>query len=340
MPSKFLSDLGKNIASQVTKGLSGQGGNALVGPASLLPAEIAKSLWAINGENWYKVYGYQFHIEDKKSDGKANSKYYFTLPIPPQSISVTPVIPAKATPTMGGVVEEHSPVTFWQINLMGTTGVAISRRPGDEQNRQYMAGQFREILSTTGLLAGKFNQLNKAINKIGGIVDNTISTIQNIQDGKNPLNQVTAGVKGVVGAVNNSLLPQIPYAASAVSRDTNGFTEAQELQLFFYVYQQLKSQDPQRYDLYFTIYKTNQRWRTIVRNFSLQQSANEPMSYKYQISLQGWDCKSADKESDLSKAFDRFGPEGDLKTVNTMGIAAHKNGKTLNQIKNRLKVRF
>lgn len=335
----FADDI-KNIGKIAERGVDslfgklGSGGATIKDAYSTSPG--APTLWNITGANWYQVYGYQFMVTGPEK------KYYFTLPIPPQSMTVSPVVPSKITATIGGVVEEHSPVVFWQIAMAGTTGVAISRQPGDEVNRKYMAGQFREVISTTGLLAGKFNELNKSINKIGGLIDGAINTISNVTNAKNPLDAVSAGVGGVVGAVNNSLLPPLPYSASAVSQDTNGFTEAQELQIFFYTYQRLKAEQPNEWNMFFINYKTNQQWRVAVKNFSLQQSANEPMAYKYQIQLQGWDCTQANQEADLTKPFDRYGPNGDLKSVNTMGLAteAAKNPSRLQQAKNRLKIKI
>jgi hypothetical protein len=297
--------------------------------------ELVGGMWTITGANWYQVYGYQFQVD------AYGVKYYFTLPIPPQTISISPVIPSKITPTMGGVVEEHSAVTFWQINMAGTTGVGVSRRDGDELNRKYMAGQFREILSTTGLLAGKFNELNKSINKIGGLIDGAINTVTNFTEAKNPLDAISAVSGGVVGTVNNALLPPLPYSSSAVKQESNGFTEAQELQRFFYAYQKLKADAPGNVSLHFVNYKTNQKWRVAVKNFSLQQSANEPMLYKYSISLQGWDCVAPSEEPGLEKAFDRFAPGGDLSSVNTMGLSASgKVGAAVSAAKKALKIKF
>lgn len=286
--------------------------------------------WTINGADWYQVYGYQFSIN--MSDGKTTTadKFTFTLPIPPQSFMVKPVMATRATPTIGGVVEETSPVTFWMIQMQGTTGIATARGQGDEANRKEMAKSFRDNITTTGLLSGLSANLNKVVSKIGGVADQAIDAFGRVKgafdDKKNPLSAIPEAAAGFVGAANTALLPPLPYSTSAVSQNGNGFTEAQELQKFFYMYSKIKGQSPDKYSLKFKCYKTNQEWQCIVKEFSLQISAQNPNLYKYSISLQGWDCKAISDKDKI--AFDRLSPTGDLKSVNTITSKSAKKLST------------
>jgi hypothetical protein len=121
---------------------------------------------------------------------------------------------------------------------------------------------------------------------------------------------------GVVGAVNSALLPPPPYAGSAVSQDSNGYTEIQELHRFLYTYSQLKQQSPTKYGLKFRNYKSNQEWKCVLQDFQIQQSAANPMLYKYSIALKCWNVGIP---GDRDKAeYDRFGPGGDLAAVATI----------------------
>jgi hypothetical protein len=292
------------------------------GPANatwnqLYESETSEKLWEVNGQDWYKIFAYQFKVVRP-----GGTPYYYTLPIPPQAYECKPIIPSKVTPTIGGVTEENSAVTFWLINMSGTTGISASRAEGDEKTRKQVAGKFRETISTTGLLSGTFANIDRIINKAVGVLDTAGNIIQAFDD-KNPtpgLNTISGATGEVVGAVNNALLPPLPYSASAVNGVTNGFTEAEELQKFFYIYQKLKSENPDDYNLYFINYKTNQQWRVIVKSFSLQKSAQNPMLYRYGISLQGWDVTPSSSDPADRVETNRFGQNGDLKSINTMAF--------------------
>lgn len=311
-------------------------GNTLKGNSETFEAQYPNSqeLWSVDGESWHKVFAYQFKIVKKTNN--IQEDYYFTLPIPPSTLQIKPVIPSKVTATIGGVVEENSPVSFWVISMSGTTGIAVSRAEGDENTRRQVAGKFRDTISTTGLLSGTFANVDRIVNKAVGVIDSAGNIVSRAQDALAApgLSSFSALSGEVVGAVSNALLPSLPYSSSAVSGSTNGFTEAEELQKFFYIYQRLKSENPSDYTLYFINYKTQQQWRVIIKDFSLQKSAQNPMLYRYNIALQGWDILPANKADTVE--FDRFGKDGDLKSVNTMGFGSKTTGLSLGNIKKAL----
>lgn len=266
--------------------------------------------WEFKGSDWYKVFGYQFVVLD--SAGTPPQELIYTLPIPPQSINVRMIPASQATPTIGGVVEETNANVFWLINLAGTTGIAVSRQGNGADKRHKMAKQFRDTIGTTGLLSGALAGINTAISQVGGTIDGVVNSAQAIASGN-----VAGGVSGLVGSFNNLFLPGLPYSGSAVDSDTNGYTEIQEFHRFLYTYSKLKGKFPDRFRLFFRSYKTNQQWQCIVQDFTIQQSANDPMLYRYNIALKAWDVRSAKTTEDLDdEAFDRFGPEGDLQSVN------------------------
>lgn len=279
-------------------------------------------LWGIKGSDWYKVYGYQFVITSPTTE------YYFTLPIPPQVINTKPVFPSNVTPTIGGVHEELSAVTFWKIDLSGTMGIAVSRtQSGNNQSgvdRRGVADQFRTKIATTGLLAGISAGLQSVVGKFGAIA--------NAVEGAAAATSISGLAGSVTGGINNALLPPLPYLSSGVDQNVNGFTETHELQKFFYMYHRLKSDFPKDYNLYFINQKTDQKWQIQIKNYAIKQSASNPNLYRYDINLTGWDVKSTGLGNDRV-AYDRFGPEGDLKSVNTVGISAiGKLGKVGTQL--------
>lgn len=269
--------------------------------------------WSYVGQDWYKVFPYSFVVE-----GPQKSRFIYTFPIPPQMM-VTNMIPAsKATATFGGVVEETSDNVFWQIQIQGTTGVAISRDglANTQASRKDMANKFRKKLETTGLLSGVASQLNALVGKVGGTADAVLNATSAFKNG-----DFSAGAAGVTGAINNAILPQQMYSGSGVDDTTNGYTEMQELHRFLFTYSHLKAARPKDFTLKFQNHKTGQEWRVILSApLSISQSANQPMSYRYSIQLQAWDVQPING-SNRANEIDRFAPGNDLGTVNTVGVS-------------------
>jgi hypothetical protein len=82
------------------------------------------------------------------------------------------------------------------------------------------------------------------------------------------------------------------------------------------MYQHLKSRQPKNYELYFKVQKTGQKWRVIVRDFSLRRSAESPNLWRYTLSMVGWDISPSDDDNSTREEIDRF--KTDLKPVNVI----------------------
>jgi hypothetical protein len=303
--------------------------------------------WEIVGTDWHKVYGYQFVIAKLETPAQAQPNpgsnfftnfagfgaaiesafdaavsaiglseesspvsdyFYYTLPIPPQSYNEKMVIASQATATIGGVVEETNKNVFWNISMGGTTGIAVTRGATDVTNgRNKMATIFRDTIKTTGLMSGALAQVNSVLSQVGGIADQVIQTGTALANG-----DIGGAAAAAVQAAQVKLLPAMPYAGSAVDRETNGFTEAHELMRFLYTYSALRDTNPDGYHLFFRNYKTGKQFRCVIQDLSLQQSVQDPMLVRYTIVLKCWDVTPL-TEAEKSKAeYDRFGPGGDL----------------------------
>lgn len=300
--------------------------------------------WEIVGTDWHKVYAYQFVIAKLETPAQDTAQpgnfftnfggigaaitaavsaigietsgestpptdyFYYTLPIPPQSYNEKMVIASQATATIGGVVEETNKNVFWNISMGGTTGIAVTRGATDVTNgRNKMATIFRDTIKTTGLMSGALAQVNSVLSQVGGIADQVIQTGTALANG-----DIGGAAAAAVQAAQTKLLPAMPYAGSAVDRETNGFTEAHELMRFLYTYSALRDSNPDGYHLFFRNYKTGKQFRCIIQDLSLQQSVQDPMLVRYTIVLKCWDVVPL-SEAEKSKAeYDRFGPGGDL----------------------------
>jgi len=332
-----VSSIAKSVAN--ITGLSKINSKGEVGPPR-------PEKFKIVGQDWYKVFGYQFGIlyqnnptEKKEKSGflsaikgaasfingaKADSddkSLFYTLPIPPQSIVIKPIIASQATPTLGGVVEETSESILWMINMQGTTGIAPSRDlNGNSVDRASVAKNFRETISTTGLLAGISGQVQSTIARFGGAVDSLIRSPISLEDGN-----IAGGIGNAINAINTIAQPPLPYSGSAVAETSNGFTEIQELVRFFDTYNEKKHDNPKNYQLIFRHFKTNQEWNCIVEDLSIQKSAQNPHLWRYNITLTCWALRTIGANVAGSGEFDRFAPgKGDLASVNTVGLASVK----------------
>jgi len=317
-PSKSNSDIGQVLSS----GPAGSKYGSSIG--SQITSAISAGVGALLGD-------------DPEEDKSPNVEFkHFTLPIPPQSMVIKPILPSRITPTIGGVVEETSEVKLWTISMSGTTGIAPSQTASSEPtfaligknyDRKTIAKTFREVLETTGLKSGKladnenstdnFSPENEVVSSVSAIVpDDPLSV----------LNGIAGAVSAsTAGSINDSFLPSLPYHSSGVDESSNGFTEAQELQKFFFMYNGLKGRYPKGFALLFSNSKTDQTWRCVIKDFMLQQSAEHPNMFRYKIDMQCWGVgKVADyfKDDGFDKPYDRFGPGGDLTQVNLVSNTA------------------
>lgn len=243
-------------------------------------------------------------------------KVIYTLPIPPDGLSVQPMIASEVMASLGGIVEETSPTAFWMITLTGTTGIAVGRN--DTINP---AGVFRDSLGTTGLLSG----LGSALGKLASTVTTVGNAAESLASDPSPA--------GLADLANAALLPKLPYSVSGVDQTRNGYMEIHLLHRFLNAYGDMKALKPDAAKLVFCNYKDGQQWQVIVKQFKITKSVNEPMLYRYSIVLQGWDLK--DPNEAVGSAVDRF--KSDLKSVNTTtltGLVSSANHIVANTIGN------
>jgi len=292
LAADILSSVGIGEDSTKISGLYQTAKNMKVFGGELVP-------WDYSGEDWYKVFPYQFSV----LNAKTGKRYVYTMPIPPQSLTIKMIPASTATATVGGVVEETSDNVFWVIQMSGTTGTGVSR--GDLNSttgaRKKMADKFRKKLETTGLLSGVAANLQTLIGKAAGTADALLSG-------------------DVIGAVNNALLPQLPYSGSSVDGKSNGYTEMQELHRFLYTFSNLKGVSPDQFLLEFWYYKMGQKWRIVLQDFTMQISAQNPNLYRYNIQLKAWNVRPVSQDERSKSETDRYAKGGDLHAVNTVGI--------------------
>lgn len=207
---------------------------------------------------WDKVYPYQLLILERVngSYSSANIKARFTLPIPPQEMSIDIPFAIETSITMGGVIEEHNGAPVRIISLSGTTGLLPLRgtvvKPG--------------ILSQAGsIFAGTvkgINTITTAINQAGNVI-------------------------GFDGVTPPNVIPESDFEGD-LGKST-GFYQYLLLQRFLESYiTQKKTTQGKNLRLAFAIWKEQEVYIVTPVSFSRKRSATSPLEYMYTLQLKAW----------------------------------------------------
>ena len=229
----------------------------------------------INVLNWNKYYPFQIMILQENTSpanisattflSSEGSDYGYsvyqscilTLPIPPESLSVSTPFASTTQVTLNGIVEEHAGAPIRIISLSGSTGMV----PGKE--------------SALATVSGAVNQLG-----------NTIFA-----------GTVTQAASGSLGVAPNLSLSTITYNDNELASDTNfnstriGYTHFRLLEYLLDMYATLKNsstQNASKFRLAFSMWKDEALYLVTPVNFEKRRTAASPMEYQYDIRLKAW----------------------------------------------------
>lgn len=211
-------------------------------------------------------------ILDEKND--AVPGWTFTLPVPPQELSLAMPMAINTTPTFGGIVEEHNGAPFRMIALSGTTGVNAER------------GSAKSVRSYAD-------------------IQSAIKTSVNVNQAPTP----TAGGIAPSGLLrlneNTGWLNIQPLSAYASGEDlatTTGYYQFRLLQRFLEGYVNLKKKaSGAKYRLAFAIWKDEAVYIVTPLQFEVKRSASSPLEYMYSLQLRAW--KRITLESDFETEY-------------------------------------
>lgn len=223
--------------------------------------------------SWYKTIPYGFRIltpdvgdMTKLAAGFAKysgvtpkprpmAKLKFFFPVNPESITINTPFAVQVTPTLGGIVEEHSGAVFYNISISGSTGVIPEidyETGGPRALNELRSTAVGEGLISPGILGGfgkgTINAINSAVSKFTGVDSKLV-------DGK---------------------------------RDRkSGYTAFHVLYKFIWLYHHGKAKGSQQ-ELLFVNYKDNNQYKVVVQNFQLSRDKSRPHLYQYTIQMKGW----------------------------------------------------
>lgn len=229
----------------------------------------------IDGARFSKLYPYQLLIlttiqsEDKKVRYE-QTPYSFTLPIPPQELSVNTPIATTLQATLNGVVEQHGGAPFKDILFSGTTGFTPIKNETPSLQQQ------GKVLGAIGaIFAGTSNAITRAIN--------------DSSSNSKPINK------------NNGLTNNILNNDSILEKST-GYYQFKLLEKFLESYSLLKKKsgsftdpitgykidDTKDIRLALAIWKDQEVYLCSGVQFTRKRSATSPMEYRYTLALKAW----------------------------------------------------
>jgi len=240
--------------------------------------EGALDFWdesAIDPIRWNQRFPYEFRIiEINKSGGVSyygGPEWLFTLPIPPESMTISMPFAINVSATLGGIIEEHNGTPFKMISLSGTTGVL------PKKGSLGTGTSFNQILAGSGIAGGVVN----------GVVGGVSQTVRAAQD------TARLAIGGNFGLINNTVTDSEIGSESSPGEigKTSGFYQFLLLQSFFERYGKLKKTDLGKNKvLAFANWKDTKDQVYLVTpvSFDLRRLATSPFEYAYSIQLKAW----------------------------------------------------
>lgn len=231
--------------------------------------------------NWFKSLPYAFMFSDRSSLGEGsygNSMFY--LPISPSNLTISTQFATNIVTTLYGVIEEHSEVRYYDINISGTTGMAPkyvdAKQPGKKTEDITSPGRtdFESDAFDLSAVIG-----NVPVPPIVQTVANKANTILNGSSG------MSSGVdveKTGYMAFHNFYRFLLQY-----KKDAAGVTD-------------LKNSPRKTHPLQFYNYKDGNKYDVVIQSFSLVRSAENPMMYNYSIKMRAFNLRSVDSKGDAS----------------------------------------
>jgi hypothetical protein len=258
---------------------------------------------------WYMSlpYGFVFQPKDKSA-----APFEFWLPISPQNLNITTHYATNVVTTLYGVVEEHSPIRYYDITIRGTTGYTA----------EYNVAFFDDHIDKEGGIEYSFSKNDAPIQSgrssvepafafddaAGGFFSRNLSQLQNA------LGQADSLVDSINGKDRWS---------PGLNIYNSGYMAFHNFYRFLHKYKTMTSNDEEQpedyHPLVFKNYKDGNRYDVVPIRFDMVRSANNPMLYEYTIQMRAYKMRPMDLSS----------KEVNELTLDNMGLT--KNGEPINK---------
>jgi len=240
-----------------TKGLSvgtpGQG-------STLNNADNVDPAWqtaTVDETHWNRSYPFQLLLlEQGDEDYIEHTGQNFTLPIPPQALTISTPFAVTGSVTLGGYLEEHNGSPIRLINLQGTTGVTPNRGTATQA---------------------------KSFGLGGAILGGTISGFQRVGAA------IRQSATGPTALFKPNLITDSDIATEGGVKHTTGYFQFMMLRSYLESYMNLKkTKAGQKFRLALAIWKDNEAYLVTPMSFDLSRSAQSPLEYTYTIQFRAF----------------------------------------------------
>jgi hypothetical protein len=239
-PTNFLDEVQKNALPPVQS------------TEKLYPAPAS-----ISGQRFNQAFPYQLIVVERSPDGTYTPKsasnggnWTFSLPIPPEALSITMPFAITTSVTLGGFIEEHGGAPIRMITLSGSTGVLFGRD----------AAPVPPSLPGVSIFAG------------------TIAAASATAAASSIIGQATPFVTNAVA--------DSEFASGGDMENLTGYFQMRLLQLFLEAYAEMKKTKAGRTArLAFATWKEESVWLVAPQQFEVSKNASSPFEYMYSLAL-------------------------------------------------------
>ena len=259
------------------------------------PVQDTDKTWfrndSITGTNWNQLFPYQLLVVEQTDEGTYQRKsslaaggtaFQYTLPMPPESFSISMPFAINGSVTLGGFVEEHNGAPIRMISMSGTTGVNPGRGTGNLARAGF---NFRNAI-----LTGNFSGAASAVGASSSLIAN---------------NAVTRLMNGVQFIANT--IPQVDFGdiGDSGAGSLTGWYQFRLLQLFMESYAEFKKTSEGRHSrLALATWKDEAVYLVQPLTMDVQKGAGSPMEYSYSLQFKAYKRVQLDKGlADLANVY-------------------------------------
>lgn len=244
----------------------------------------------IDYKNWYQALPYAFSFQPRNTT--TDEAHIFNLPISPQNLTITTNYATNVISTLYGIVEEHSEVRFYDIQISGTTGFSPNSKILNFDNDLNQATRSSTDFSPGGSTKGGRSSFEPLIDiSFGGFASRTANIMNQL------INKAVDVADTFLGQSNNT----------GINLSATGYAAFHNLYRFFLLYKEDAaamgtngvnkfSTDGVRklHPLTFLNYKDGIKYDCVPVSFTLTRDANNPMLYNYNIKLRAFNLRQID----------------------------------------------
>lgn len=272
-------------------------------PEQALPQPFDDPMWSVATilESRYdKLFPYQFCI--LKREGSCYKRQFaqtFTLPIPPEALSISTPFAISTSVTLGGIVEEHNGAPIRMISISGSTGHLAFRaapfKPGVPSGVASVFGGAVSVFTDAGVFGPARTLSAPAAGLPAGVGTTNLAGL------------TTAGVGVAISSATNTgvfstpdnIVTEADVSAGGASEFTTGYYQFHLLKQYLEGYANLKKTAAGRdYRLALICWKDNECYLVTPQSFDMRRGIDSPMEYRYAIALKAWRRLSCDELDD------------------------------------------